>query len=71
MSCVIIGVGSQHMLRALRKKAHRVPLPRIGPPMRKKSGFFWEDRLQRFALPFPGSDARSVVGGVFDSVVVN
>ena len=58
------GFGAVDELKALRRQLHeRYPpstLPLLGPKLKRKTGGFFEDRIDRYALPFPGSDASVV-----------
>ena len=58
------GFGSIDELKRVRKQLNeRYPastLPMVGPKLARKGGGFYEDRIQRYALPFPGSDAAVV-----------
>ncbi|EDQ91000.1 uncharacterized protein MONBRDRAFT_18216 [Monosiga brevicollis MX1] len=54
------GFGSAEELRALRKRMPKVNVPVVGPRGPKSSLPRFDQRVNAYALPFPGSDASIV-----------
>eukprot|EP00658_Telonema_sp_P-2_P061478 TRINITY_DN50182_c0_g1_i1.p1 TRINITY_DN50182_c0_g1~~TRINITY_DN50182_c0_g1_i1.p1 ORF type:complete len:468 (+),score=81.50 TRINITY_DN50182_c0_g1_i1:162-1565(+) len=58
------GFGSQDRLHEIRQdlkiKYPSSVFPLIGPKLARRGGMFWEDRCERYGMPFPGSDAAVV-----------
>jgi len=57
---LIDGFANVKKLIAVRKQMNRPSLPNFGPPIKRITGSSYSDRLQRYVLPFPGSDATVV-----------
>ena len=60
LECAVHGVKNADSLKRVRRdlEAHRrlQTLPALGPKLKVKD-FYWEDRMEAFAVKFPGSDA--------------
>eukprot|EP00656_Telonema_subtile_P013203 TRINITY_DN16693_c0_g1_i4.p1 TRINITY_DN16693_c0_g1~~TRINITY_DN16693_c0_g1_i4.p1 ORF type:complete len:418 (-),score=80.38 TRINITY_DN16693_c0_g1_i4:9-1262(-) len=58
------GFGSQEQLQEIRQdlkiKYPQSKVPLIGPKLKRKSGFFWDDRCECYGMLFPGSDSAVV-----------
>jgi hypothetical protein len=58
--CVVLGISSQAELNEIRKKISYPKLEFAGPKQALKSFPYFEDRINRYAVLFPGSDASLV-----------
>ncbi|XP_069786968.1 saccharopine dehydrogenase-like oxidoreductase [Narcine bancroftii] len=56
----IYGISDQDNLRKLRRQFGFKPLPIIGTKLRRRNGVFHSDKMNQYAIPFPGSDASVV-----------
>ncbi|KAI8150114.1 saccharopine dehydrogenase [Fennellomyces sp. T-0311] len=54
------GVGSAELLKEIRKVSALEPLPRPGPPLKLRKGVNYNNDMQGYTFPFPGSDASIV-----------
>lgn len=54
------GFGSHRALRRLRDTAVRQPPAIVPPKLRRRTTPYFEPRVQRYSVPFPGSDATVV-----------
>lgn len=64
--CAVHGLGDVTSLRKTRSavvdKYHPPEIVHVGPKLKRESGFFFEQRLKKYAFPFMGADASVVKG---------
>ena len=58
--CIILGISSQEELSEVRRKISYPKLKTTGPKLQTRAVPYFEGRLDRYALLFPGSDASIV-----------
>jgi len=57
---LVEGYSNTKKLAEVRKKMNRAQIPIFGQPLKRLTGSSYSDRLQKYVLPFPGSDATVV-----------
>lgn len=56
----IYGFADSHKLRTLRQKFGHKPVPVVGAKIKRRSGLFFSNEIQQYAVPFMGADVSVV-----------
>jgi short subunit dehydrogenase-like uncharacterized protein len=59
--CIVLGISSQKELSEIRGKIGYPKLTHHGPKLQIRSMPYFENRVNRYAVLFPGSDASVVI----------